>query len=397
MPPRTPEAAEDFFSSLPEVAEFESVLDRSCYVDAPQSWYVVITDVVGSTRAIEQGRYREVNALGVASIIAVKNALPDLQLPFVFGGDGATLLVPGSRLQEVECALRGLRTQTQSSFDLGLRIARVSVAELRRAGHPVRVQRYRLSANVALGMFSGVGISMAEQWVKDPELGANYAVPDGPAQADLDGFECRWQPMPSQRGVVFCMIVVALGAEAVQPATYAGVLAKLRALVGAGHSAPVSLPAMRLRTFRDDYSIEARLVGGDVGSPEYAAAERRARKQTAIARALGVIGATAGGYNSAAYRQEFLQNSDSRKFDAALRMVLDLSRDEAAALEIWLLQQHERGMLVYGSHRSDAALATCMVKAYRGDHVHFIDGSDGGYALAAKGLKAQLAGLAAKT
>jgi hypothetical protein len=34
---------------------------------------------------------------------------------------------------------------------------------------------------------------------------------------------------------------------------------------------------------------------------------------------------------------------------------------------------------------------TCFVRAYRGNHVHFVDGSDGGYALAARALKAQLA------
>jgi len=31
------------------------------------------------------------------------------------------------------------------------------------------------------------------------------------------------------------------------------------------------------------------------------------------------------------------------------------------------------------------------VKSYKGNHIHFVDGSDGGYAMAAKGLKKQLA------
>jgi hypothetical protein len=44
-------------------------------------------------------------------------------------------------------------------------------------------------------------------------------------------------------------------------------------------------------------------------------------------------------------------------------------------------------------HRSPAALVTCLVRSYDGDHVHFVDGSDGGYALAAKQMKAQLAEL----
>jgi hypothetical protein len=36
---------------------------------------------------------------------------------------------------------------------------------------------------------------------------------------------------------------------------------------------------------------------------------------------------------------------------------------------------------------------TCLVFSLAGDHVHFIDGADGGYALAAKQMKQQNASL----
>lgn len=41
-------------------------------------------------------------------------------------------------------------------------------------------------------------------------------------------------------------------------------------------------------------------------------------------------------------------------------------------------------------HKSREALVTCIVRSFTGNHMHFVDGSDGGYALAARGLKAQL-------
>ncbi len=389
--PATVSGDEAFFSSLPEVTDFEEVIDRARYVTAPDSWFVVITDVVGSTGAIEAGRYREVNALGVAGIIAVRNAIPDLQLPYVFGGDGATLLVPGSRLEPAERALRGLRALSAASFELELRVARVSVEELRNAGHAVRVERYRLSEGIALGMFSGSGITTAETWVKDPTHGAKYAVPEGETQTDLDGFECRWEPMPSKRGVVVSLLVVALeDSEQRQQEAYQRVLRKLDDLLGDASAAPVSLSAMQLKGVFGDYSIEAKLRS-DGKATRYKAASRRARKQTAVGRLLNLVGGSLGGFDGAAYQAEFLENSDFRKFDETLRMVIDLTLSEAKELEAWLADEHERGTLAFGVHRSEAALATCMVKAYRGDHVHFIDGSDGGYALAAKGLKAQLA------
>jgi hypothetical protein len=43
-------------------------------------------------------------------------------------------------------------------------------------------------------------------------------------------------------------------------------------------------------------------------------------------------------------------------------------------------------------HRSDAALMTCLVFSLeRSDHLHFIDGTGGGFTLAARQLKAQAA------
>ena len=44
---------------------------------------------------------RVVNALGVGSIVALCNATRDVQLPYVFGGDGATFAVPGSLRERV--------------------------------------------------------------------------------------------------------------------------------------------------------------------------------------------------------------------------------------------------------------------------------------------------------
>jgi hypothetical protein len=90
------------------------------------------------------------------------------------------------------------------------------------------------------------------------------------------------------------------------------------------------------------------------------------------------------------YRQEMVDNSDFRKFDGMLRMVIDGSDAQAAELEQFLEAQYRAGLLVYGMYKSREALVTCIVQSYNGNHMHFVDGSDGGYALAARGLKQQM-------
>ena len=85
----------DFYASLPAFDAFAAVVDPSRYRPLPPSWWVGMTDVVGSTRAIEEGRYKEVNTAGASAISAVANALGHRRFPFVFGGDGASFAVCG--------------------------------------------------------------------------------------------------------------------------------------------------------------------------------------------------------------------------------------------------------------------------------------------------------------
>ena len=56
----------------------------------------------------------------------------------------------------------------------------------------------------------------------------------------------------------------------------------------------------------------------------------------------------------------------------------------------YLEKKFQEGRLVYGFHVSDRALMTCLVFDRDGRQVHFVDGADGGYALAAKKMKERM-------
>jgi len=81
--------------------------------------------------------------------------------------------------------------------------------------------------------------------------------------------------------------------------------------------------------------------------------------------------------------------TDFRKYDGVLRMVLTGTPEQRERLEAWLAERHEAGKLVWGLHVSDSAIMTCLVYERLGDQVHFVDGSNGGYAMAAVDLKAR--------
>ena len=102
-------------------------------------------------------------------------------------------------------------------------------------------------------------------------------------------------------------------------------------------------------------------------------------------------GKTLMGLDVIAYKADSARNSDFRKFDDGLKMTLDLDSDQISRIEALLKQASEVGLCHYGIHRQSQALMTCIVPSpFNRDHMHFIDGAAGGYAVAATQLKAAL-------
>ena len=94
------------------------------------------------------------------------------------------------------------------------------------------------------------------------------------------------------------------------------------------------------------------------------------------------------------YKSDVSDNSDFRKFDDGLKMTIDVDRDRLRQLESLLEDAAAKGICRYGLHKQDNALITCFViNPMQRDHMHFIDGGAGGYALAAAQLKEKAAAL----
>src|SRR3569833_2639634 len=95
-----------------------------------------------------------------------------------------------------------------------------------------------------------------------------------------------------------------------------------------------------------------------------------------------------GNFIPSKYSRELIDNSDFRKFDDALRMVLDCTPALADEIEQHLAACAKAGVVRYGTHRQDAAMMTCFTPSpSRANHVHFIDGAMGGYTKATKTKK----------
>jgi hypothetical protein len=99
---------------------------------------------------------------------------------------------------------------------------------------------------------------------------------------------------------------------------------------------------------------------------------------------------SAGGYNAPVYRAEMRANTDYQRFDGTLRIIVDCSESELERVMELLDRMHRANKLFFGVHVANSALMTCvLLNLTEGRHLHFVDGADGGFALAAKALKAQ--------
>ena len=389
----------NFYRDLPVLESFAQAIETARHAQVPGDWWIVVADVIGSTKVIEAGGYKKVNTVGVACIAAVVNVDRSVEMPFVFGGDGATFAVPGSMLERVIPALREAQRLSRVSFDLLLRVGLVRVSSLLDNGLPVRLAKIRSSPNVSQPTLSGRGWEEAERMVKDPLAEGVLRVQEdeGSCEGSFEGFECRWQGVPSFQDHKLALLVAAVSEDAeVNLASYRKLSDKIAQIYGDISSYhPLRAEHMSLSFNPRQLSHEWRVRSSRLspwGQIKYftrmillnlAGAYLFARKKDTKT------------VQWSHYIDEMVENTDFRKFDGMLRMVMDGSEAQYEALREYLDGQHREGRLVYGMHRSREALLTCIVFSYNGNHVHFVDGSDGGYAIAALGLKAQLKALRA--
>jgi len=379
--------SDDFYGTVAVFRGFARLMEPSLYSPLPSDWSIGVADIVESTKAIAQARYKAVNMAGAAIIAAVTNAFEGREFPFVFGGDGASFAVGPDDLDRARQALAATAAWVKEDLDLVMRVALVPLAAIRAQGLDVRVARFGPSPNLSYAMFSGGGLGWAEAAMKRGE----FAVPMAPpgTQPDLSGLSCRFEEMPAARGLILSVLV--LPAQDADPASYRRLIEDIVALVerSPDHGRPVPPGGPPLRWPPAGVEFEARaLRGGSLFK----------RRVSVLANTLFAyfvmrFGIKVGAFVPKIYVQQLVENSDFRKYDDGLRMVLDCTPDLERSLSERLATASSAGVARYGLHRQDAAMMTCFTpSAMRSDHVHFIDGARGGYASAATALKATLAG-----
>ena len=374
-----------FYTRLPvnEITLSELLMEEHLFFKVPANWHVIITDVKNSTAATQQGLYETVNLVATGSIVAVLNIVykANLTVPFFFGGDGATFIIPPSMFDATMKALLLHRENTKTTFKLELRVGHVPVEEIYEHQHELNISKLRTSQLFAIPVVLGGGLMYAEKKIKGPD----YMFADTPVtdeELDLSGMQCRWdriKPPAINHEVVSLLVIACEGIK--QSVVFKKVMDKVEEIYGAPQTRkPISINKLKLKGTIAKIGLEMRARMGGF-NPLYLLTNW-------VKTSLGYFYFKTK--KGKVYLNSLVDMSDTLVIDGKINTVITGTAEQREKLEAALSEIEQGGEILYGLCVSKESVMSCYVRNMNEGHVHFVDGAEGGYTKAATIMKKKI-------
>ncbi|MDN3581353.1 DUF3095 family protein [Mucilaginibacter flavus] len=374
-----------FYASLPvnNISLGDLFINDKLFFNVPGDWHVIITDIKNSTTAVMNGKHENVNLIATGSIVSVLNIAfkADISVPFFFGGDGATFIVPPSILESVMQALALHKENTLKTFELALRTGTIPVKQIYDAGYKLCISKFCCTGNFTIPIVLGNGLSYAEKEIKGNDNLTNYQSQTD--ELDLSGMQCRWDkiPPPEDYEEVLTLLVLALH-EDEQPEVFRYVICHIDRIYGdTKKRQPISVPKLKLKTTfnRLEKAMRERISKSMVVEM---------LKHWATMLITYIYLRTKKGKK---YLDKLVEMSDTLVIDGKINTVITGSPNQRKELQEVLSKMEDEGQIYYGFHVSSESVMSCYVRDLEDDHIHFVDGAEGGYTKAAGFIKQKLA------
>lgn len=378
-----PKNSSHFYSNLTEYRQsIPKLLQKEeLFADLPSDWHVVLTDILDSTQSINSGNHEVVNLIATGSIIAVLNIARDsnISIPFFFGGDGATLLVPAVILNDCLNALNEHQQNCYDNFDLFLRVGSMPVAEVYEKGFRLKLAKGKINEHLSIPIILGGGLHHVENVIKgendsynSPKMLKNIL--------NLEGMECRWDRIkpPEEQHEILSLLVNSCNRDDQGP-VYKSILEKIEKIYGSHKKrSPISIAGMSLNSTLDRINSEMKIKHG---SRNYKFLLKRT-----FSTAVGKFYLR---FNKEGqeYLNTLVELTDTLVLDGRINTVISGIKAQHDELEQFLSELESNGDIQFGTHRSKESIMSCYVRDRKDQHIHFVDGGDGGYTKAAGVLK----------
>ncbi|MGY5353714.1 DUF3095 family protein [Wenyingzhuangia sp. IMCC45467] len=361
------------------------LIDKNLFSKVPEDWHVINIDIENSTLAVQNGNHHDVNLSATGSIIVVLNELEKIdkkiRVPYFFGGDGSTFIVPNALLNKLLTVLNNYRIHIKNNTNLILRVGSVCVKDIYNQEKAIYIAKHKLTPKLTIPIVLGTGLNYAETLIKKTftETNSNQKI----APVDLEGMECRWQEVaaPDNDQKIICLLVHC-SIESLQNELYAAVLNKIKILFGEFENRkPITQSNLRLdtsiRKIKNEMKIKLAQFSklylfvnwlGTIVFKIYFSFSKKGQK----------------------YYQQITQLSHTLMIDGTINTVFSGTDKQIKELVLFLNNLEKEEKLIYGIHTTKASILSCYVKDRTDNHNHFVDATEGGYTAAAKMFKSKL-------
>ena len=360
--------------------------NEDLFSDVPHNWCVVVTDIENSTTAVHNGFHNDVNLSATGSIITVLNTLKKLdssiKIPYFFGGDGSTFIVPNVILQPVLLALNNYSQHINKTLELNLRVGYLEVEKVYANNISLRIAKVKHNDFLTTPVVLGNGLKYAEAIIKE-RFFADFPDSKKNIQPNLEGMQCRWDEIyPNQTDKKVICLLVDCNDEKKQAEVYGTIMNEIDFIFGNLELRnPISTLKLKLNTslanirkemytkigkYRFTYLISNWLI------TQFGTFYFKFFKSGKL------------------YKYRVTQLSDTIMIDGFLNTVITGTEVQISRLKIILDHLEENNKIIYGIHITHASIMSCYIEDKEKKHIHFVDGTEGGYTSAAIMFKEKL-------
>lgn len=369
-----------------DIALRELLKNENFFNSVPSDWFVIVTDIIDSTGAIKNGFHNDVNLVATGSIITVLNKIKTIDksitIPYFFGGDGATFIVSKNIVDDVFSALENYCKHVEKNFNFVLRVGKMNVGDVYNSGANLRIAKLKLNKFLVTPVVIGNGLKYAEKFIKD-NFNETLEINEKNIPLDLQGMECRWdeiEPIDEENKVI-CLLVMCKN-EAKQAEIFTKIMDEIDYVFGElSLRTPITTVKLKLNTSLSKIKKEMHARLGKF--------DRQYLIKNWLLTNFGkyYFKFFKGGKE---YLYKVSQLSDTIMLDGSINTVFSGTEKQISKLKLLLDLLESDKEIIYGMHATYASIMSCYIEDREEKHIHFVDGTEGGYTTAAGELKRKM-------
>lgn len=359
---------------------------KSCFSALPNNWYVLVVDVQEPLNSLDKGLRSDINLVATGSIITALNTIKTIdkkiQIPYFFKGNGATFIIPETILDPILVALENYKAHILKTLKLTIKLGNIKIQDMYALDAKAGIAKLKLNKYLITPVIYGNGLKHAEQSIRE-NFKEKIDSSASPLAIDLQGMECRWDeifPNEDEKKVI-CLLVLCKD-ELRQAEVFTTILDEIDYLFGTlDKRAPITTVKLKLdNSFKKmRKEMYARLGIFDRGY----------LVQNWLITYFGsfYFKFFKGGRD---YLFRVTQLSDTLVLDGSINTVFSGTERQMNKLKLLLDILEADGKILYGMHATYASIMSCYIEDRYENHIHFVDGTEGGYTSASILLKNKL-------